>query len=106
MMPILNPIHALPKNQVLNKLIEHYNLLPHDNTIKRKASLTAIVSHLQTHPHATHKALAIWINELHDHLRYYQMKTLLPSTQFKTEYHQQQLEKNTPEPSPKPNTKR
>jgi hypothetical protein len=74
MMAILLPIHELPNSQNLNKLIQSYNLTPHDKKVKRQELLKAMIGEINSA--APNEQLTHWVEEekgLKDHMDYYQV---------------------------------
>ena len=109
-MPILNPIHALPGSQVLNQLIEQYNLLPHDKKAARSSALEQIVQQTLLQNTTPNPKLITWMVEpsgLQDHLAYYQVKNSLSTIRknFKTDYVNQITDVKSPHDDDTPSVK-
>ena len=99
-MPILNPIHTLSGSHELNKLIQAYNLLPHDNKVKRTASLQAIVVVVDALKKIPDTGLSAWMKEpagIQAHLDYYKVKNTSPAVDYKKTYVNQTKQEQTPE---------
>jgi hypothetical protein len=82
MMAILQPIHELPNSKKLNELIQSYNLTPHDNKVKRKQLLEAMIEEINSR--IPNEQLTRWVEEyngLKNHMNYYTVNnTINPVT--------------------------